>query len=103
MQQPVSPTINSVLRPDAVDLGRLPPGVTARLEAIQGGRHLQRKLSALGLRVGSELRVEHRRGRGLVVAAGASRVALGSGIVDKLVVVPLPPAPERGHAAPPAG
>jgi len=90
MQQPVSLAPHTTTDPDAMGLGRLPPGVSARLEAIQGGRQLQRKLGALGLRVGSELRVEHRRGRGLVVAAGASRVALGGGIVDKLLVVPLP-------------
>ena len=87
---------------DAVGLGRLPQGVSARLQAIQGGRHLQRKLGALGLRVGSELRVEHRRGRGLVVAAGASRVALGGGIVDKLLVVPLPMHAGGGDTASPA-
>ncbi|WP_242475350.1 FeoA family protein [Thiohalocapsa halophila] len=90
MQQSVSFTPSTTTDPDAMGLGRLPPGVSARLQAIQGGRQLQRKLGALGLRVGSELRVEHRRGRGLVVAAGASRVALGGGIVDKLLVVPLP-------------
>jgi ferrous iron transport protein A len=81
MQQP----LREPLRLDA-----LPLGAAARLAEIRGGRHLQRKLGALGLRVGSELRVEHRRGRGLVVAAGASRIALGGGIVDKLLVVPLP-------------
>jgi ferrous iron transport protein A len=71
-------------------LEALSPGAAARLAEIRGGRTLQRKLGALGLRVGTELRVEHRRGRGLVVAAGASRIALGGGIVDKLLVLPLP-------------
>lgn len=70
-------------------LDALSPGAAARLAEIRGGRTLQRKLGALGLRVGTELRVEHRRGRGLVVAAGASRIALGGGIVDKLLVLPL--------------
>lgn len=81
MQQPVR---------EPMRLDALPLGAAALLAEIRGGRHLQRKLGALGLRVGSELRVEHRRGRGLVVAAGASRIALGGGIVDKLLVVPLP-------------
>ena len=54
-----------------------------------GGRELVRKLLALGLRIGSEIRVEHHRGRGLVVSAGAARVALVGGIVEKLMVVPL--------------
>jgi ferrous iron transport protein A len=103
MQQSRSCAPNTTISADAVGLGRLPPGVSARLQAIQGGRQLQRQLGALGLRLGSELRVEHRRGRGLVVAAGASRVALGGGIVDKLLVVPLPVDAEGGNAASPAG
>lgn len=74
---------------EPVRLDALPHGATARLAEIRGGRHLQRKLAALGLRIGSELRIEHRRGRGLVVAAGASRIALGGGIVDKLLALPL--------------
>jgi ferrous iron transport protein A len=72
----------------ALSLHALPLGATARLVEIRGGRQLQRRLTALGLRVGGELRVEHRRGRGLVVSAGASRVALGGGVVEKLMVVP---------------
>jgi ferrous iron transport protein A len=82
----------------------MPPGTTARLVEIRGGRHLQRKLGALGLRVGSELRIEHRRGRGLVVSAGASRIALGGGIVDQLLVLPLaaPPAISDGDRPAPS-
>jgi ferrous iron transport protein A len=84
MQQSVHQSLQA-----PVPLDALTPGASARLAEIRGGRHLQRKLGALGLRVGSALRVEHRRGRGLVVAVGASRIALGGGIVDKLLVLPL--------------
>ncbi|WP_296898900.1 FeoA family protein [Thiohalocapsa sp.] len=94
---------SDLLSTEPIGLDRLPPGVAARLAAIQGGRHLQRKLGALGLRVGSELRVEHRRGRGLVVAAGASRVALGGGVVDKLLVLPLPAAADGRGSTQQAG
>ena len=90
MQRPVDepPALQSAAI-EPLSLAALPAGAAARLTAIRGGRELQRKLGALGLRIGSELRVEHRRGRGLVVAAGQSRIALGGGIVDKLVVLPL--------------
>jgi ferrous iron transport protein A len=74
---------------DSLPLGLLPVGVCARVVEIRGGRELVRKLLALGIRIGSEVRVEHHRGRGLVVSAGATRVALGGGIVEKLTVVPL--------------
>jgi ferrous iron transport protein A len=80
-------------------LADLAPGVSGRIVAINGGRELSRKLLGLGLRVGSEVRIEHRRGRGLVVSAGATRIALGGGIVEKLLVQPLaavPAAPGRG-------
>lgn len=70
-------------------LATLPVGSRARIVEIYGGRDLVRKLLALGLRIGSEIQVEHHRGRGLVVSAGAARVALGGGIVEKLIVVPL--------------
>jgi ferrous iron transport protein A len=77
MDQPVS-------RPRT--LAQLPIGALALITDIHGGRELQRKLSGLGIRVGSRVRVEHRRGSGLVVAAGSTRIALGGGIVDKLAV-----------------
>ena len=70
-------------------LSALPVGARARIVEIHGGRDLVRKLLALGLRIGSEICVEHHRGRGLVVSAGAARVALGGGIVEKVMVVPL--------------
>ncbi|ESQ15925.1 MAG: ferrous iron transport protein A [Thiohalocapsa sp. PB-PSB1] len=72
-----------------VPLSVLPVGARARIVQIHGGRGLVRKLLALGLRIGSEVRLEHHRGRGLVVSSGAARVALGGGIVEKLFVQPL--------------
>lgn len=81
-------------------LGELPPGVTGRIVAIRGGRELSRRLLGLGLRIGSEVRIEHRRGRGLVVSVGEGRIALGGGIVEKLLVEPLPmPVPPIDDAA----
>jgi len=77
----------SVFKP--TPLGLLPVGARARVVAIHGGRELTRKLLALGLRIGAEICIEHHRGRGLVLSSGSARVALGGGIVDKLLVVPL--------------
>ncbi|MGB5734140.1 MAG: FeoA domain-containing protein [Thiohalocapsa sp.] len=81
-------------------LAVLPVGVRARIVAINGGRELVRKLLSLGLRTGSEIRVEHHRRRGLVVSAGSARVALGGGIVDKLMVVPLETVDESPNEVP---
>jgi ferrous iron transport protein A len=80
MQQPVR---------DLKPLAHLPLGSRARIVEILGGRELKRRLLALGLRVGSEVRIEHHRGRGLVLSTGSTRVAIGGGIAEKLIVAGL--------------
>ncbi len=50
---------------------------------------MTRRLLGLGLRVGSEISVLHHRGRGVVLSTGDTRVALGGGVVEKLLVEPL--------------
>ncbi|QIK39011.1 ferrous iron transport protein A [Caldichromatium japonicum] len=71
---------------ELIRLSDLPPDIPARLTEIQGGRQLTRRLLALGLRQGSPVQVIQRRGRGLVVASGELRIAVGIGIADKLWV-----------------
>ena len=70
-------------------LAALPVGGRARIARVDGGRGLARRLLGLGLRVGSEVAVLHHRGRGVVVASGDTRVALGGGIAGKLWVEPI--------------
>ncbi|MBK5930929.1 FeoA family protein [Halochromatium salexigens] len=70
----------------SLTLAQLPVGACAVVTRIVGGHELHRKLRGLGIRLGTELRVEHRRGSGLVVSAGNTRIALGGGIVEKLTV-----------------
>jgi ferrous iron transport protein A len=82
-----------------LSLADLPVGASATITQIAGGGELRRRLSGLGLRVGTRIRIEHRRGSGLVVASGSVRVALGGGIVDKLVVTPADP-DEAGSKGP---
>ena len=60
-----------------------------RLVSIQGGRLLTRRLLALGLTVGNELEVLHRRGGGVVVGKDGNRVALGRGVAEKLIAEDL--------------
>ena len=76
-------------RSSFVSLAELPLGESARIAEIHGGRRLTRRLLGLGLRVGSEVAVLHHRGRGVVLSTGDSRVALGGGVVEKLLVEPL--------------
>ena len=70
-------------------LVQLPVGNRARIVEIRGGRELSRRLLALGLRVGVELDLLHRRGRGVVVGRSGIRVALGAGVAEKVYVLPL--------------
>jgi ferrous iron transport protein A len=85
---------------ELIRLSELPHDTPARLTAIRGGRHLTRRLMALGLRQGSLLSVVQHRGQGLVLASGEARIAVGSGIADKLWVTPsAPPADSFADAA----
>jgi ferrous iron transport protein A len=67
----------------------VPVGRHVRLASIEGGRQLTRRLLALGLSVDEEIEVLQHRGRGVVVAIGANRIALGGGIAEKLLVETL--------------
>lgn len=67
-------------------LDTLPPGEPVRVVGLLGGRELQRRLLALGLRLGSVVTVVQHRGRGLVVSQGETRIALGGGVAEKIRV-----------------
>ena len=71
----------------------------ARLAEIRGGRQLTRRLLALGLRQGSPLCILQRRSKGLVLASGELRIAIGIGIAEKLWVHPEPDLSHGDHAA----
>lgn len=75
--------------PHLTSLAQLPVGARVRLKKIQGGRELARRLLGLGIRLGSEVHILHHRGRGVVLAVGDTRVALGGGIADKLLAESL--------------
>lgn len=78
-----------------VTLTRLPVGCHACIRRILGGRQLTHRLLSLGLRVGSEIELTQRRGGGVVVANAGTRVALGAGVAEKLLVERLPQAGDQ--------
>jgi ferrous iron transport protein A len=69
-----------------------------RVVALLGGRELQRRLLALGLRLGSVVTVVQHRGRGLVVSQGETRIALGGGVAEKIRVERLADAAPEDRA-----
>lgn len=57
------------------------------IASFRAGKELSRRLADLGLPVGARIEVVHRqRGGRLVVARDLSRVALGGGMTDKIMV-----------------
>jgi len=75
--------------PRLTPLAALSAGSLARIAEIRGGRGLTHKLLGLGLRVGSQVSILHQHGRGLVLSSAETRVAIGGGIADRLMVEPL--------------
>ena len=62
-------------------------GEHVRIFLLRGGKGLQTRLTDLGLNVGSELIVSQRQGGNLVVIRGETRLALGAGMAQKIMVV----------------
>jgi ferrous iron transport protein A len=67
-------------------LSDIPVGQKVCLISVNGGRDITKRLLALGLAIGNEVEVLQHRGRGVVVAKGGNRVALGEGVAQMLVV-----------------
>ena len=62
-------------------------GVRVRIVALRGGVGLNKRMTEMGLNVGSELTVRQRQGGGMVVSRGEMRFALGGGMAQKVMVV----------------
>lgn len=73
----------------ALPLAELEPGRPARIVGIEGGRDLRRRCLALGLRPGAEIAISQSRRHGVVIGSDNTRVALGEGMAERLLVEPL--------------
>lgn len=51
------------------------------------GKHQEKRLTSMGLNVGRILRVVANKGRNMVVLSGETRIALGSNLSHKILVV----------------
>ncbi len=69
-------------------LDSAPAGIPLRVAAIQGGREVRARLSALGILPGTMLRVVNRGPLGgpVLVDVGGTRVAIGRGLARKVAV-----------------
>ncbi|MDT8283053.1 MAG: FeoA family protein [Gammaproteobacteria bacterium] len=64
-------------------------GHSARIASIEGGKLMVRRMLSLGLRVGTVVNMLNHRGQSVVIQNEGTRVALGPGIAEKLLVEPL--------------
>ena len=64
-------------------------GHSGRIASIEGDRQMIRRMLSLGLRVGTVVDMLNHRGKSVVIQNAGTRVALGPGIAEKLLVEPL--------------
>ncbi len=64
-------------------------GHSGRIASIEGGKQMVRRMLSLGLRVGTVVNMLNHRGKSVVIQNAGTRVALGPGIAEKLLVEPL--------------
>ena len=77
----------------ATSLARAPIGIELRVIGAVGPTALTRRLSELGLRVGSHVRcVQRTAGGGRIVDVAGSRIALGRDVLDSVQTVEAHPA-----------
>jgi Fe2+ transport system protein FeoA len=64
------------------------PGVPVRIAAFAQGRDVEKRLAGMGLTLGSEVELLQQDGGNLVLAVGNTRLALGCGLAQKILVTP---------------
>jgi len=81
--------MTTVANQSETPLSAVPPGQRVRITSYAGGRMLRSRLAALGLNVGREVDIlQNNRGL-IIVGVNGGRVALGRGVSQKILVVPL--------------
>lgn len=70
-------------------LSQAQAGERVRVVALRGGEGFARRMTEMGLNVGSELTVRQHQGGGLVVSRGETRFALGAGLAHQVWVQQL--------------
>ncbi|MDA3876691.1 MAG: FeoA family protein [Halothiobacillus sp.] len=75
--------------PDYV-LGLATRGAHVRVTGIRGDvAALEKRLAAMGIRIGSELEIIQHEGSTVVVRVGETRIAIGVALVHRLLVTPV--------------
>ena len=71
-------------------LGMAGEGEIVKIVSIIGGKNLAKRLMAMGMVEDTQLQIlQRQKGTGLVLARGETRLALGAGMANKILVVPV--------------
>ncbi len=74
---------------NGVTLSTVKSGVSVEIQKMLGGHHFLSRLASLGFTPGARLRVVQNYGRGpIIVSVRETRVALGRGEAEKILVGP---------------
>jgi ferrous iron transport protein A len=88
--QPIRPHATLLSRTSesqsAIPLSHAPVGERLRITAVRAGKTLEKRMISMGMPLGMEVEIMHRRGGSVVLVVGTSRVALGAGMVGKIMV-----------------
>ena len=71
-------------------LSQLKTGARGRIAKVDGDKNMVRKFMGLGIKVGCEFELLHRRGDSVVVQSKGTRVAIGGDVARRLSVEVLP-------------
>ena len=72
--------------PQLVSLDKIPSGTSVVVRKLEGGKELATRLAALGLSIGSQVKVLQNRTHGpLLVLVRDTRIALGRGQAIKIL------------------
>ncbi len=80
--------INEINDTPPFPLAMAQEGEQVQIFLLRAGKGLEMRLTSLGLNTGSELTILHRQGGQLVVLRGETRLALGAGMAQKIMVIP---------------
>ena len=88
--QPVRPhaelLTRSVDQSHFLPLGQAPMTIPLRITAVRAGKKLEKRMISMGMPLGTEIEILYRRGGSVVLVVGTSRIALGAGMVSKIMV-----------------
>jgi Fe2+ transport system protein FeoA len=87
MEKPMVSQDNDSMGQDVMALSEAPVGRTLRVVRLDGGHGMKRRLTDMGLHVGSVVRIARTGGTGpVIVWSKGGRIALGRGVLHRVLV-----------------